>query len=185
MILFRLATMLAMQQLSQPYCMCVLLCSHYINQSPKHLPDHSSSCRRDLGIQNTCRLKIQNAGSGEEDRVGSWSLLWIVSWPWPFFFKPLNFFLITYTDVHSWGSHLLGVWVSSSRVPWQLRSSFLSRDSTWRLSCLRLSCTLIQFKVAPQKIDYCSSVDCTFRWWVMRLKNLIIWFLSSVLTKSS
>lgn len=47
---------------------CVLLCSHYINQSPKHLPNHRSSCRRDLGIYNTC-LKIQNSESCAEERI--------------------------------------------------------------------------------------------------------------------
>lgn len=59
---------------------CVLLCSHYINQSPKHLPDHRSSCRRDLRIHNnTCRLKILNSENSEEDRGRSESLLWTVS----------------------------------------------------------------------------------------------------------
>lgn len=73
-------------------CVCVFLCSHYINQSPKHLPDHRSSCRRDLGIHNTCRSKIHNSGSSEEDRDRSWSLLCVlvVTFFEVFFFNHLH-----------------------------------------------------------------------------------------------
>ena len=84
-------------------CVCVFLCSHYINESPKHLPDHRSSCRRDLGIHNTCRSKIQNSGSSEEDRDRSWSLLCVLVVTFFevfFFFRALNV-LITYTDARS------------------------------------------------------------------------------------
>lgn len=133
MILFRLATMLAMQQLSELYCMCYVCVASQSLHKPKHLPYHRSSCRRNLGIHNT---RFKTHGAVKRMEVGALDCVLVVTFLKIVFPRGFEFFNHLHRcsqlrqSLHcslSWSSSVGGL-VFSSRVPWQFGANFFCTE---------------------------------------------------------